>query len=561
MFRKKKKQEPLPDFSDVEVKLKPWGPVSPGTYLTIIYGIIILIIIFVIFFLPGILAQGIYYNFETTPLKAGVWIDAKKVGITPCEILVTRGKRKIEIKRPFYKTISIEEDVGSFIFSLPFLPPRERKLYSLEIEKPDELLEWTLTDFSQWAMIKEFSSSYPLPKILSEAAYSIYTRPEESYIEQLQYFIKSAAPYVHSKFLARDFIYALTIIESKGALFSQATLIRLIKKFIAFEKDHDNIYLWIYFFAPLNPTTREQKLEKKFIKSYLEAEAWFGSKLDQDISYLSSFNIKRGVSHKAPLYINGLSFLYIPEGLFLMGKSDEITKKDILNNLELLPHPLKVKPFYISKTEVSNRQFKAFLDENPFWLPSNRDKLLEQELISQEYLDDWQDNTYPQAMADYPLVNVSYYAAEAYCKWLTTKLKNILPNFIARLPYEGEWEWAAAGDQNFTTTNSVFFKNDIQGPAPVGSGAGNTFGLNDMAGNVWEWCSDWFAPASYLLTSTHAQKNQVITKDKMPYGFLKVVRGGSWANDKDLVKLYTRGSQPPDWCSPYLGFRVVLDEK
>ena len=81
--------------------------------------------------------------------------------------------------------------------------------------------------------------------------------------------------------------------------------------------------------------------------------------------------------------------------------------------------------------------------------------------------------------------------------------------------------------------------------------------LFDLKGNLWEWCDNWYAPAAPLVTSRNSSYNE-------PYygnydAVEKTVRGGSWANDS--ISISTRGSQPPSWCTEFLGFRPVLVRK
>ncbi len=228
---------------------------------------------------------------------------------------------------------------------------------------------------------------------------------------------------------------------------------------------------------------------------------------------------------------------------------------------QLLAHPVRVERFYLAETEVSNRLYQAFVDAVPEWKPSNRDALLSTGLISDGYLAAWADDRFPAGSGDLPVTGVSWHAAAAYCSWLQTALAASHPGAAVRLPTEAEWEWAARGGlrgspypSGAKAGQSVFSTGGIAGPGRAGTSEPNGYGLRDMAGNVWEWCADTYAPAAYLLTSLDPDANRRIAA-ALPETSEKVVRGGSWNNQKELLRVYTRGSQPADWCTAQLGFR------
>ena len=227
----------------------------------------------------------------------------------------------------------------------------------------------------------------------------------------------------------------------------------------------------------------------------------------------------------------------------------------------LMAHAVQVDTFYLAETEVTNRQFQLFVDAVQEWKPSNRDTLLSTGLVSDGYLSTWVDDRFPAGSGDVPVTGVSWHAASAYCAWLQTLLAASRPGSRVRLPTEAEWEWAARGGlrgkpypSGDAPGRSVFFVGGAVGPGPAGSSEANGYGLRDMSGNVWEWCVDSYAPAAYLLSSLDPVENRAL-RAALPETSEKVVRGGSWNNQKELLRVYTRGSQPADWCTAQLGFR------
>ncbi len=549
--------------------MKPLGKIRPGTYLTVIYGCILTGILFVIFFLPGILAGGTYITFSSGPVEAGVWIDGKKAGVTPCEVLVKQGSRTIEFRRPFYKTITMKREVGGFIFALPFLPLKDSISTELEIGDTDGLTAWALTDYAAWAMVKNFSASYQLPPILTEAAKSVRSGPVPADVRKLENFLHQAVYFTQSPFLARDLISAYAVFESGTGVFTQATLVKLAKDYLALAKRNQNMPFWIYNVLPVyaaaqtGATQPEQELRKQKGTRYGFLDTpWFKKIRREYSAFLASYGTQVTGGLGPDRFLNGIHFVSIPGGKYIMGRN---TENDTLADpaaILLLPHPVQVNAFYCSENEISNRQFKSFIDENPQWKPSQRDTLSARELANSEYLTDWADDTYPAGEGDLPVTYVSYFAARAYCEWLGRRINAGTAGLSVRLPLESEWEWAASrGRRNVTPPyGSVFFRENIQGPGRVGSSAPNPLGLRDMLGNVWEWCETWYAPAAYLASGYDAAANGSAEAD-LASGALKLIRGGSWANEPDTVAVYTRGVQPPSWCTEFLGFRVVLAEK
>ena len=212
----------------------------------------------------------------------------------------------------------------------------------------------------------------------------------------------------------------------------------------------------------------------------------------------------------------------IPAGTFIMGSTDgDADEKPV--------HEVAVKSFYVDVHEVTNAQYKVFADATgrplpPFWQPEF-DK------------------------ADEPVVGVSWHDAQAYATWAGK-----------RLPAEAEWEYAARGGKrdvmypwgNCLDTGAANFKSF--GILPVMSFPANGFGLYDMAGNVWEWCADWYGADFYAVSPAANPAGPVD-------GVLKVLRGGAWYCGPDEVRAANRFYAMPDARSFNVGFRCAKDSE
>ena len=262
--------------------------------------------------------------------------------------------------------------------------------------------------------------------------------------------------------------------------------------------------------------------------------------------------IQRPVAHTLPMRAelatdSFADMVLIPAGEFQMGSNNGIANEKPV-------HTVYVDAFYMDKYEVTNAQYKRFIDANPEW---RKDSIADR-FHDGRYLDLWNGNTYPSGKADHPVVCVSWYAAMAYAKWANK-----------RLPTEAEWEKAARGGLegkkyprgNTINENQANYNQNVGDTTPVGSYAPNAYGLYDMSGNVWEWCLDDWDNYFYSVSSG---RNPVaggsITDIKNNYTNVKysrVLRGGSWYTPVQYVRVANRNNDTPSDSSLSLGFRCA----
>lgn len=307
--------------------------------------------------------------------------------------------------------------------------------------------------------------------------------------------------------------------------------------------------------------------------------------------------------------------VFIKTGTFLMGADNKQASPD-----EYPKHKVTVNGFWIDATEVTNAEFSRFVkathyvttaEKKPDWnelkkqLPPGTEKPDDSLLVPASLVfsapthpvnlndysqwwtwkqgADWKHPHGPgssiKGKENYPVVHISWYDAVAYCKWAGK-----------RLPTEAEWEWAARGglqrnvypwgnepvDQgkvkantwqgNFPDKNTV--KDKFYGLAPVSSFAANGYGLYDMAGNVWEWCADYYNNDYYkTISQPDGIKNPAGPAKSFdpdePYAIKRVIRGGSFLCNDSYCSGYRvsrRMKSTEDSGMEHLGFRCVADK-
>ena len=303
---------------------------------------------------------------------------------------------------------------------------------------------------------------------------------------------------------------------------------------------------------------------------------------------------------------NGM--IWIPAGEFSMG-----TQEPMFTDTRPI-HRVALNGFWMDETEVTNEQFSAFVRATRYVTVAERkpraedypgvppEKLVAGSIVFSppkdavplnDYMQwwsyvggaDWRHPEGPKSDLEgrekHPVVHIAWEDANAFAKWAGK-----------RLPTEAEFEWAARGGldrkkyvwgDDFKPSGK-FQANTFQGnfpnnntgadgylaTAPVGSFEPNGFGLSDVAGNVWEWCSDWYRADYYKTVSSNGSvaRNPAGPADSSdpnePGVPKRVTKGGSFLCTDQYCSRYMpggRGKEAPDTGTNHLGFRLVKDLK
>ena len=284
----------------------------------------------------------------------------------------------------------------------------------------------------------------------------------------------------------------------------------------------------------------------------------------------------------------GMKLVRIPAGKFKMGspkeeqdaviadyeKSEGKKPSDLLLEAyrsEGPQHEVEItKEFWLGIHEVTQKQFKAVMGYNPSFF--SRDGSGQTGLT-------YSDISKPAGGKEkvaantsaFPVENVSWEEAQEFCKKLSALAQEKRRGLAYRLPTEAEWEYSCRGGaekyQVFHFGNSLSSKqanfdgNDPYGGADkdtylartgkVGSYKPNRFGLKDMHGNVWEWCSDWYDIVYY-------GKSPLKDPPGPSEGASRVIRGGSWRSNGRYCRSAFRGRGTPTYRHNDVGLRVAV---
>ncbi|MCC7503672.1 MAG: formylglycine-generating enzyme family protein [Saprospiraceae bacterium] len=284
-----------------------------------------------------------------------------------------------------------------------------------------------------------------------------------------------------------------------------------------------------------------------------------------DLSYIPSnesyFEVVKPPAAPIPLP----TMLPIAGGTLTLGCTDE--QKKYCEDDEKPPHPVTLSDFSLSRTEVTNEQYAAFLNDYGSTTVKSGPYKGETMIVEHDWGIRFPDQkglggyAPQQGYDNHPVVYVSWYGASEYCRWLSERTGQ---NY--RLPTEAEWEYAARGGQKADpkrmflyagsdNLDEVAWYDDNSGNQthPAAQKKPNALGLYDMSGNVWEWCSDWYG-SDYYQTIAKGVRNPTGPDS----GGDRVIRGGGWIGTPRNCRAAFRGHDGPASRSSDVGFRLAL---
>jgi len=464
---------------DDSVKLKPLLGMRPGVWLTVLYSFILLVILFFLLVFPGLTRGGAVLSVKTEPMGAAVRINGVYMGTSADRIFLRSGTYTVEAVLPGFEKTGVVREIPRRVFGSLFFPLREKIELTLTASNPAAAFAQEAGDFAAWSFGPEPTAAWQIPLSLSEGAYRAGPSGDPAMREILQ----AASRFTVTRAGLRDLVRAKILTDNYG-LSPSASLTRSISDILLFLSENPGSAELLAGLLPQEPA------------SLLNASDWHKNK-QPSFTVQSLAASVTTAAFPAQIELAGLRFRAIPAA---------DTSSAIPSAFRFL-HDASIGNFMVCETPVPRSLFESFINENPQWKEGQTDY-------------------YPDQISVYPtdtfsreiITGVNWYAAQAFCEWLTGRLPASTAGMQVRLPTEAEWEFAAGS------------------------------GIRDMGEGGWEWCADPFAPLQFIAASPDAIQ-AVGSPERSLRG--KISSSVEWQ----------RASLPPEFSSPFVSFRPVIAQR
>ncbi|MDR2136440.1 MAG: SUMF1/EgtB/PvdO family nonheme iron enzyme [Treponema sp.] len=398
-MRKKPEIVKPDDPAGDQVRLPPVLGIRPGVYLSALYGLVILAVLFFLCVFPGLSRPGSLVSFATDPQGAAIRVDGVTLGATPDELFLDRGVYSVELVLPGFESRSFELDVpGRAAFSL-FFPRRLQVTRSLPTGDPVSALAAAAADYAAWSFTGEATASYQIPLSLSEGVYRAGPSLDDGGRAEAAELIRAAARFAVSQASLRDLARAQLLLDNGGFAPSALSLSRSVGDIASWLSSAPGAADWLAGLLP--PEAAALVRDSAWARGAGQAEA----SLAAEVAAEASLAAEAAPGGAAP-EIGGIRFL---------------------------PASGDGGAFYYAESPVQAGAWAAFLEARPEWKPENLESLRERKLANGDYLAGQEGEGAART-------GVSWYAAAAFCEWLGGRLPPAFEGWEIRLPREDEWE-------------------------------------------------------------------------------------------------------------------------
>lgn len=488
-----------PDF---QVRLKPLFGIAPKYYLAGIYGIVLLGVLLMVLLIPGVTRPGALVTVNSTPPGALVVWNDRPYGATPLRVFMAQGKGALVVSKPGFVASTQDFSVDNQPLLAWAFPARQSVNVTLKVQDSQALGVRALLDWGKWAQTAPFTSDYRFPPVFGRFASDAQAAGWD--VVAIKDWLLKGRSLVADPQMYQDFGRALGLWKDLPPDGLKAQW-ELWKPLVT--TDQARLVLWIL----ANQTKPIRDRENSEISDWLKAQV--------DAFQGTLLSLKTPIRGTAPGAITTSigSFRGVGSAEFLACTSTEAFGMPV-ELPYVLPVPVKVPSFWIAEQEVTESQFAGFIEAHPEWGPTARDRLVQSGQVDADYLQGWTSLASRQPNA--PVSSVSWYAAEAFVRWLNSTGKAPAGHRFA-LPTEAQWEAAARSPGGATMVNS----------------------------GVWEWTATEWGPGDLLTGDATAVSAEV--------AYARTLKGGS-GQVKSNVQPWDRAGWPASGTTPGLGFRLAL---
>jgi hypothetical protein len=434
MALKAKKAETLDDQD--RVVLKPLWGMKPGKYLAILYGFIVVLVLFFLLIFPGLRNPREVLAFTSEPWGAAIRVDGIFRGAAPCEVSLRPGQHRVEVAMPGFQTEAYDCTLKGRVFGSLFFPKKQKAQISLKALDVEEIFLAGAKDFTRWSFTGEPSAVYQIPRSLSEGAYRAGPGVNADNFPFFGDALRAAARFGTSRAGLRELLRAEFLLGNRGNAASPLSAARSAQDILRLLAETPGSALW------LDEAVRSDDGNRTFPTG----NAWFRDAYIENAAEAPAPAF--AAARAAEFVLEGVRFVPVPRG-----RAGAAAIGD---------------DFWMAGDEVSLSAWDAFTAARPKWRQENLDALMAEGLVTEDYL----------AGADLApnlrsAPGISWYAALDYCAYLTERLRargGDWSGYEVRLPLEAEWEYAGAYNSAARA------------------------GIINLNGSRWEWCMEPYAP-------------------------------------------------------------------